>query len=133
MVRLNELRIGNHVLCGSIAAYIPKAVREVGVVRFETIATRVTEQHPDIDEYTPSEIDGVEVIPAFLQSQGWQQSRLSANRYIYANEKERFVWDGATRHFHAQASELVERSGCVYLHQLENAIIDSGSKYRFNL
>lgn len=133
MIRLNELRIGNHVLCGSIAEYIPKAVREVGAVRHDVMATRVDAEHPEIDEYTATEIDGVEITPALLMAHGWQQSKLSATRYIYATDNERFVWEAASKHATIHAKELIERSGCVSLHHLENAIIDSGSNYKFVL
>jgi hypothetical protein len=135
MVRLNELRIGNHVLCGSIAEYIPKAVREVGAVRHDVMATRVDAEHPEFDEYTPAEIDGLEITGAMLTAQGWQQSKLSTTRYIYADaeNKERFVWDASTKTATISAVELIERTGCIYLHQLENAIYDSKSEYRFML
>lgn len=133
MIRLNELRLGNHVLCGSIAEYIPKAVREVGAVRHDVMATRVDAEHPEFDEYTPEEIDGLEITGGMLTAQGWQQSKLSATRYIYTEEKERFVWDASTKTATISAEELVERTGCVYLHQLENAIIDAKSNYRFSL
>lgn len=135
MVRLNELRIGNHVLCGSIAEYIPKAVREVGAVRHDVMATRVDAEHPEFDEYTPAEIDGLEITGAMLTAQGWQQSKLSTTRYIYADaeNKERFVWDASTKTATISAVELIERTGCIYLHQLENAIYDSKSDYRFTL
>ena len=135
MVRLNELRIGNHVLCGSMAEYIPKAVREVGAVRHDVMATRVDAEHPEFDEYTPAEIDGLEITGATLTAQGWHQSKLSTTRYIYAdaNNKERFVWDASTKTATISAVELIERTGCIYLHQLENAIYDSKSDYRFML
>jgi len=118
-----------------MAEYIPKAVREVGAVRHDVMATRVDAEHPEFDEYTPAEIDGLEITGATLTAQGWHQSKLSTTRYIYAdaNNKERFVWDASTKTATISAVELIERTGCIYLHQLENAIYDSKSDYRFML
>lgn len=118
-----------------MAEYIPKAVREVGAVRHDVMATRVDAEHPEFDEYTPAEIDGLEITGAMLTAQGWQQSKLSTTRYIYADadNKERFVWDASTKTATISAVELIERTGCIYLHQLENAIYDSKSDYRFML
>lgn len=133
MMNIHELRYGNHILCGSLAEYIPKQISRVGTLRRDLVSTQIDAQHPDLGEYTATECEGVEISPAILLRNGWVQSRLNDERYFYAQNGERFVWDSVTRYAQANAENYAERSGVRYLHQLENVIIDSGSRYTFNL
>lgn len=134
-MNIHELRYGNHILCGSLAEYIPKQICRVGGITRDLVSTQVDATHPDFGEYTQTEVAGIDIEPDTLLSNGWQQSKLNPNRYIYADTKNamRFEYDTLTRIAKASADEYCERTGVKYLHQLENAIIDCGSSYTFAL
>lgn len=139
MINVKELRCGCHVLVGSNypTFSVPKHQAQVVQIGDGFIYCRSHAEQGDPDEYNESEIEGIniaDIIP-ILEKNGFSKSQLCDTRYFRIDPltKDRITIN--LNNFHScscYGKESVDRTGVVFLHQLEACIADAGISFEFN-
>lgn len=137
MINVKGLRYGCHVLVGGNYSTfsVPKHQAQVTNIGDGYILCKASSEQADPDKYEASEIEGIaiaDIIP-ILEKNGFSLSKLSENRYFrvdpVTHDRIVIILKGSCT---CCGKDLVERSGVLYLHQLEACIADAGIDFEFN-